>query len=192
MNMELLTQEEEEEEEEESVLDSPPPLVLPKTLPHGSDYLPQLNLSPQESDNEGMMDHIDHRTSVQTGSMLSDDHINSSDYSNEDAVKEEDRINSPPDHESSEEEEKSSRQVIVESEDIPALGRFKFVGETERELPFEKGDIIILVSTKDVDWYYGYRQEEPEKLGFMPSTYVKKLQEGLYERDEKGYVKLKK
>lgn len=63
-------------------------------------------------------------------------------------------------------------QVIEESEDKLAIGNYSFKGDSERELSFEKGDKLVLISTKDSEWYYGYRQVDRTKLGFMPSGFM--------------------
>ncbi|XP_065188437.1 tyrosine-protein kinase CSK-like [Sycon ciliatum] len=53
------------------------------------------------------------------------------------------------------------------------VGRFNFAGDTTDDLPFQKGDILIIVAaSKDPNWYKAKRQDNLSREGMIPTTYV--------------------
>lgn len=54
---------------------------------------------------------------------------------------------------------------------VKALYNYK--GKSTRELPIKKGDILVLLSDSNKDWW---KVELNGKQGFVPATYVRKIE----------------
>ena len=51
--------------------------------------------------------------------------------------------------------------------------RYTYKGKSARELPIKKGDILVLLSSSNRDWW---KVELNGKQGFVPATYVRKIE----------------
>ena len=52
-----------------------------------------------------------------------------------------------------------------------AIAKFAYQARSGRELPFEKYDIIEIISADHMDWWFG-KHTTADRLGFFPKTYV--------------------
>ena len=52
---------------------------------------------------------------------------------------------------------------------VEAVGQYDFVGRTERELSFKKGDVLCVFKQVSADWWEGaYKGKE----GLIPDKYI--------------------
>lgn len=59
--------------------------------------------------------------------------------------------------------------VLTESEILEAIAQFDFLARSERELSFNKGDVLVLHSQVSSDWWRGSFQG---KQGLIPDKYI--------------------
>lgn len=57
----------------------------------------------------------------------------------------------------------------TESEILEAIAQFDFMARSERELSFNKGDVLVLHSQVSSDWWRGSFQG---KQGLIPDKYI--------------------
>lgn len=50
---------------------------------------------------------------------------------------------------------------------------FDCEADQEDELSFSEGEFIIVTEENDVDWWFGYIENNPERYGVFPVIYVK-------------------
>eukprot|EP01121_Diplochlamys_sp_Union-15-3_P022138 TRINITY_DN9334_c0_g1_i1.p1 TRINITY_DN9334_c0_g1~~TRINITY_DN9334_c0_g1_i1.p1 ORF type:complete len:253 (-),score=65.05 TRINITY_DN9334_c0_g1_i1:113-871(-) len=63
-------------------------------------------------------------------------------------------------------------EIVIEGPLVKLLAIHPFVGGEDGDLPFNKGDVIYLLSKEDDPWWFG---ELNDKQGMFPSNYVKEL-----------------
>lgn len=58
---------------------------------------------------------------------------------------------------------------LLEPDVMEAIGQYDFVGRTERELSFKKGDTLVVFKQVSADWWEGaYKGKE----GLIPDKYI--------------------
>lgn len=50
---------------------------------------------------------------------------------------------------------------------------FNYEAEDETNITIKAGDVVVVVNNSDANWWDGYLESEPEKIGFFPASFVK-------------------
>ena len=68
---------------------------------------------------------------------------------------------------------KSQDMSEVEQKFSLFVGKHNYSARTDEDLSFEKGDLLYIMNSNDIDWWYA-KSKSTGKEGYIPSNYVAK------------------